>query len=157
MNGNSLVQSLYMMPTFLSANAPKQKVLAIDSSSTSVIRVGLLLLATLLSSLSILKPGMGGWLLGKGALGGVERCAVGFALIVVLCRPFHGHFMWPLDVVGHGMRYFLTVFAVKCGAPLRKSYFIAQIKDEMGGLHKLWCMNFTSFSLVVQWYEKPAV
>jgi hypothetical protein len=65
--------------------------------------------------------------------------------------------MWPLDVVGLGMRYFHTVFAVKCGAFLRKSCMMAWSKDKMGGLHNLWCINLTSFTLVVQWYEKPAV
>jgi hypothetical protein len=92
---------------FLSANAPKQKILAIDSLSMTVIRVGPLLLVTLLSSLLMMRPGMGGWLMGKGALGSVERHAVGFVLTVVLRRPFRGYFMWPLDVAGFGIRYFL--------------------------------------------------
>jgi hypothetical protein len=79
--------------------------------------------------------------MGKGALCSVERCAVGFCLTAVLCRPFRGRFMWPLDVARLGMMYFHTVFAVKCGAPLRKSHLIAWIKDEVGGLHKIWCIN----------------
>ncbi len=135
----------------------KQKILAIDSLSTSVIKVGPLLLVTLLLLLLMMRHGMGGWLMGKGAIGGVERCAVGFGLTVVLCRPFRGRFMWPLDVVELGMRYSCTVFVIKCGAPLRKSHLIAWINDEVGGLHKLYCINFTSLSLVVQWYKKPAV
>ncbi len=98
---------------------------------------------------------MGGWPMGKNALSSVDRCAVNFGLTVVLRRPFCGRFMWPLDVVGLGMRYFCTVFVVKCGAPLRKSWLIALINEEIGGLHKLWRIKFTS--LVVQRYEKAAV
>jgi hypothetical protein len=157
MNGNSPVQSLYTTPVCLSADAPKQKILMIDSSSTSVMRAGPLLLVTLLLSLSKMRPGMGGCSMGKDALGSVNRHAVGLCQTVVLCRPLHGCFMWHLDVAGLGMRYFCTVYAVKCGAPLRKSHLMAQIKEETGGLHKLWCINLTSFSLVVRWYEKPAV
>jgi hypothetical protein len=61
---------------------------------------------------------MGGCLMGMGPIS-VVSCAA-FVLIVVLCRPFHGHFIWPLDVAGLGMRYLQTIFAFKCGAPLRK-------------------------------------
>ncbi len=25
-----------------------------------------------------------------------------------------------------------------------------------GGLHRLWCMNFTAFALVVRWYKNDA-
>ena len=54
------------------------------------------------------------------------------------------------------MRYFCTIFAVRCTAPFRKPALIALSKKDIGGLNKLWCMNFTWFSLLVWWYEKDA-
>ena len=33
---------------------------------------------------------------------------------------------------------------------------IALSNNNIGGLHKLWCMNLTLFYLLVQWYEKEA-
>jgi hypothetical protein len=142
-----------MTPVCLSANAAKEKLLDVDSSSTSVMSVGMLLLVTLSLSSSKMMPSMGGWPMGKDVLGGVHRYAVGFGQTVVLCRLFHGCFMWPVDMEGLGMRYFHSVFAVKCGAPLRKPSLMTWIEERMGGLHKLWCINLTSFSLVVRWYE----
>ena len=59
-------------------------------------------------------------------------------------------------MAGLGIRYFLTVFAVRCGAPFRKPALIALSNKDIGGLHRLWCMHLTSFSLLVQWYEKDA-
>jgi hypothetical protein len=75
--------------------------------------------------------------MGKIALGGVERCGGGFGLTVVLCRPFRGRFMQPLEAAGLSMRYFHAVFMVKCGAPYRKLLLIARIKGKVGELHKL--------------------
>jgi hypothetical protein len=31
---------------------------------------------------------------------------------------------------------------------------MASRRDDLGGLHKLWCMNLTLFSVEVRWYEK---
>jgi hypothetical protein len=127
MNGNSPVQSLYTTPVCLSMNAPTQKILAINKLSTLVMRAGPLLLATLLLSSSKMKPGMDGWPIGKDVLDGVDRHAVGLCQTVVLHRRFRGHFMWPLDVAGLGMRYFCLVFTVKCGTSSRKSCKTARI------------------------------
>jgi len=33
---------------------------------------------------------------------------------------------------------------------------IALSNEDIGGLHKLWCTNLTSFSLLVRWYEEEA-
>ena len=88
---------------------------------------------------------------GDGAVVGVS-----FILGVVIRRPLRGCFICPFDVVGLGIRYFCTVFAVRCGAPFRKPVLIALSNNDIGGLHKLWCMNSTSFSLLVRWYEKEA-
>ncbi len=85
-----------------------------------MIRVGPLLLETLLLLSLMMRLGMGRWPMGKSAIGSVVSFAVIFALTVVLYRPFCGFFMWPLNVVGLGMKYFCTVFAFKCGVPLRE-------------------------------------
>jgi hypothetical protein len=96
-----LIFLLYLTPgVFVRKHSEAKIIMANNSLSTSVMRVGLLLLATLSLFLSKMRPGMGRWPIGKDALGGVDRYAVGFGRTVVLCRPFHGHFMWPLDVVG---------------------------------------------------------
>ena len=81
---------------------------------------------------------------GDGAVAGV-----GLILGVVLRRPIRGCFICPFDLAGLGIRYFCTVFAVRCGAPFRKPVLIALSNDNIGGSHKLWCMNLTSFSLLV--------
>ena len=67
----------------------------------------------------------------------------------VLCRLLRGHFMWSFDVVELGIRYFWTDSALRCGAPRRKPALMALIRQEIGGLQRLWCMNFTAFALVV--------
>ena len=87
---------------------------------------------------------------GVGAVAGV--CLI---LGVVLRRPLWGCFICPFDVAGIGIRYFCTVFAVRCGAPFRKPVLIALSNKDIGGLHKR-CMHFTLFSLLVWWYEKDA-
>jgi hypothetical protein len=33
---------------------------------------------------------------------------------------------------------------------------MALIREVIGRLHRLWCMNFTAFALVVRWYENNA-
>ena len=81
---------------------------------------------------------------GDGAVAGV-----GLILGVVLHRPLRGLFICPFDVAGLGIRYFCTIFAVTCGAPFRKPALIALSNEDIGGLHRLWCMNLTSFSLLV--------
>ena len=62
----------------------------------------------------------------------------------------------PLMWLGLALDTFVPIFAVRCGAPFRKPALIALSNDNIGGLHKLWCMNLTSFSLLVRWYEKEA-
>ena len=85
---------------------------------------------------------------GNGAGDGVVA-GVGLILSVVLLRPLRGRFICPFNVAGLGIRYFCTVFAVRCGAPFRKPALIALSNEDIGGLHKLWCMNLTLFSLLV--------
>ncbi len=74
---------------------------------------------------------------------------VGLILGFVLCRPLRGCFICPFDVDGLGIRYFFTLYAVRSGAPFRKPALIALSSNNIGGLHKLWCMNLTLFSLLV--------
>ena len=81
---------------------------------------------------------------GDGAVAGV-----GLILGVVLRRTIWGCFICPFDVAGIGISYFRTVFAVRCGAPFRKPALVALSNKDISGLHKLWCMNLTSFSLLV--------
>ena len=76
--------------------------------------------------------------------GAVAR--VGLILGVVLRRPLRGRFICPFKVAGLGIRYFCTIFAVRCNAPFRKPALIALSNKDIGRLHKLWCMNFTLFS-----------
>ncbi len=33
---------------------------------------------------------------------------------------------------------------------------MALIREVIGGLQRLWCMNFTAFVLVVRWHENNA-
>jgi len=86
--------------------------------------------------------------------GGLGR-PVGFW--VVLHSPLRGRFMWPLDVAGLGMRYFVTDLMSRCGAPRRKPASIAMMRDDFGGFPRLWCMNVTALAFVVRWYEKVAM
>ena len=81
---------------------------------------------------------------GRGCFGVVDR------------KPLRGRFMWPFDVAMLGGRYLLTAWAVRYGAPRRNPCRIAASSERFGGLPRLWCMNFTLFSAVVQWYEKLA-
>ncbi len=84
-----------------------------------------------------------------GALGGRERKGrVGFG--VLLCRPLGGCFMWPFDVAGLGIRYLWIDLALRCWLLRRKPALMALIREVIGGLQRLWCMNFTAFALVVQ-------
>ena len=92
---------------------------------------------------------------GNGARTGAAA-GVGLIVGVVLRRPLRSHFICPLKVVGLGIRYFCTVFAIRCGVLFKKPALIALSNEDIGGLHKLWCKNFTSFSLLVWWYEKDA-
>jgi hypothetical protein len=36
------------------------------------------------------------------------------------------------------------------GGALRKLHFMAHKSEDMGELHRLWCMNFTLLALVMQ-------
>ena len=73
---------------------------------------------------------------GDGAVAGV-----GLILGVALLRPLRGCFIRPFDMAGIGIRYFCTGFAVRCGEPFRKPALIPLSNDNIGGFHKLWCMN----------------
>ena len=95
--------------------------------------------------------------MGRGNGAGTGAAAgVGLIFGVVLRRPLWGHFICPFKVAGLGIRYFCTIFAVRCGVLFRKPALIALSNKDIGGLHKLLCMNFTSFSLLVWWYKKDA-
>ena len=72
------------------------------------------------------------------------------SLGVVLRISLRGLFICPLAVAGLDTRYFLTVCASKCGAPLRKPALIALSIDAIGGLPKLWCANLTLLIFVVR-------
>ena len=74
---------------------------------------------------------------------------VGLIFGGVLCRPFWGCFKCLFDEAGLGIRYFCTIFAVRCVVPFRKPALIALSNKDIGGLHQFWCMNLTAFSLLV--------
>ena len=76
---------------------------------------------------------------------------------MVLRRPLCGRFMWPFDVEGLAMRYLRTVCLSKFGAPFRIFFVMALRRDDIGGLHRPWCANFTAFAFVVCAYENPAM
>ena len=97
-------------------------------------------------------PGIDG---GRGSADGGSGRLVGFG--VVLRSPLRGRFMWPLDVAGLGMRYFVMDLMSRCGAPRRKPALIAVMSDNFGRLPRLWCMNVMALAFVVQWYEKVAM
>ena len=83
-----------------------------------------------------------------GAQGGCGRKGrVGLG--VMLCRPLRGHFMWPFDVAELDIRYFWMDLALRCGGLQRKPALMALIREVMGKLQRLWCMNLTAFALVV--------
>jgi hypothetical protein len=83
---------------------------------------------------------------GSGRVGCAIVCAV---LGVLLRSPLRGHFMCPFDIVGLDRRYLQTVLALRCGAPWRNSALVVFSRDVMGGLHRLWCMNFTALALFI--------
>ena len=88
--------------------------------------------------------GTGG--LGNGACSGAVS-GVGSAFGVVLLIPLRGCFKCPLEMDGLGIKYFCTVCELRC---------MALINKDTGGMHRFWCMNFTSFSLLVWWHKKVA-
>ncbi len=58
--------------------------------------------------------------------------------------------MWPFDVAGLGGRYFATAFLERLGALQRNPWQMAVSSNDLGGLHRLWCMNFKLFSFADQ-------
>jgi hypothetical protein len=54
--------------------------------------------------------------------------------------------MCPFDVAGLGGRYLATAISERWGAPRRKPWQMATSNDDLGGLHRLWCINLTLFS-----------
>ncbi len=68
----------------------------------------------------------------------------------MLCSPLRSCFICPFDVAGLGDKYRATVLAFRCGVPFKKPVLIALISNNVGGLHRLWCMNFTALFLVVR-------
>ena len=148
------MQSLYMMPVTLLANAPKQNTLAMDLSSISLILLCGGWLGRLSYSSGCMRPGM----VVLCALAGVDSSILGVmvGLGVVLQIPLRGCFRWPFAVTRLAMRYLCPVCASRWGVPLRKPALIALKKKAMGGLQKLWWANFMLLILVVHAYEKPA-
>ena len=55
-----------------------------------------------------------------------------------------------------GGRYLATFSPLRWGAPRRNPWRMALRRDDLSGLHKLWCMNLTLFSVEIRWYEKLA-
>ena len=68
--------------------------------------------------------------------------------------PLRGRFMWPFEVVIHGGRYLATFFPLRWQALRRNPWRMALRRVDLGGLHKLWCINLTLFSVEVRWYKK---
>jgi hypothetical protein len=59
--------------------------------------------------------------------------------------------MSPFDVARLRGRYLATAFSERWGAPRRKPEQMVASNKDLGGLHRLWCINLTLFSFVVQW------
>jgi hypothetical protein len=72
-------------------------------------------------------------------------------------RPFWSGtskpFTWLFHVAfgaGLGGMYLVMAFSESWGAPRRNPCQIAASKDDLGRLHRLWCINLTLFSFVMQ-------
>jgi hypothetical protein len=63
--------------------------------------------------------------------------------------PLRRRFMWPFEVAMLGGRYLATCFPLRWGAPWRNPWWMASRRDDLDGLHKLWCMNLTLFSVEI--------
>ncbi len=132
MNGKAPVRSLYSISVCLSVNAAKQNIFASDETSSVLIMFALLgrggmgeTLEWLIEILSELQ--------GSPGTGGITLACTSVCL--VLCMPIRGHFMWPLAVVGLGLRYLVTPAELRFGHPFKKPHLIALSKVEMRGLH----------------------
>jgi hypothetical protein len=83
--------------------------------------------------------------MGAGAaLASMGACRTSHRLLRI---PILGRFMWPLAVAGLGLRYLVTLTAVRFGHPLRKPQRIAFKSVEMRGLYNDWCANRMLFAL----------
>ena len=151
MNGKVPIRSLLMTLVTLSANAPKQNALAMDSLLSASIIAGLF---NVLYYGTGAGTGCGGALTSGGNTAGVVSLAVG--RIVVLRIPFLGLFMCPLAVAGLGLRYLETSFSFMLGHPLRKPFFSAFMRVEILGLHNNWCANLTALVCVRMGCVNPA-
>ena len=141
MNGNNPVRLWYTMPLFLSANAPKQNTLAMDS----------LLLSTMMLGLNWARyagPGYTGtsWISGKtrgtiwatGSNGTLSVVGPFGCVLQMLCL---GCFMWPLPVAGLGLRYLSINVSIKFGHPLTKPLRTALRRVKILRLHSNWWAN----------------
>ncbi len=144
MNGNDPVRSWYTMPLFLSANAPKQKIFAIDSSSSLPIRFGPdvppYAWPGLTGNLFII-GNAGGICWAAGCVGAVGMVGTGCNMVLgclgcVLFMPCLGCFICPLAVPGLALSYFVMSFLVILGHPLRKPFLVAFNNVKIFGLHK---------------------
>ncbi len=137
MKGKDPVRSWYTTPLVLSANAPKQKMFAIDSSPSSAMMLG---------------PVCMSWIpLGtkRGKTGGAI-CGMGVSSIFcfgrVLRIPCRGRFMWPFAKAVLGLRYLRINRSDKLGHPLRNPRRTALRRVEILGLHRDWWANFTALA-----------
>ena len=136
---------LYMTLVLLSANAPKQKIFAINESLLSGITFWYLVP-------SCICRGMICWFTGV-----LSCCTIGVFFGVVLCMPCRGRFMWPFAVAGLGLRYLSISFLEMFGHPLRKLFWVALRSVDILGLHSNWCENFTFFARVEMEWANCAV
>jgi hypothetical protein len=49
--------------------------------------------------------------------------------------------MCPFDVAVLGGRYLAMAFLERWGAPRRKPQWMVASNEDLGGLHRLWCIN----------------
>jgi hypothetical protein len=63
----------------------------------------------------------------------------------------------PFVVAGLGFEYFVTNFSLRLGHPLRKSCWIAFMREEILGLHNDWCANLTVLARVCTECMKVAI
>ncbi len=154
MNGNETVKSWFTIPLYLSAKASTQKSFAIDSLSSSPIRLG---------PVVVPYPGPGyawtswksgntsGLIWAAGCRGALGMIGIGLSLGAfgrVLIIPWWGHFMWPFVVVGLGFRYWRINDSKIFGHPLRKPLCVALSHVEILGLPNDWWANLMVLACV---------
>ena len=158
MNENNPVKSLYTTPFLLSANAPKQKTFAMDSSSLAMtcgvlgIWIGWAGWMTFCWA-----PRLASWItlgiIGTGVICGDTGVVGIFVVLQMLCL---GLFTWPLVVAGLGLRYLRIIFSDMLGQQWTNPWCVAFRSLDILGLHNDWCANMMELAWVLMKCVKVA-